>query len=183
MKTLEIESTQKVASHRALFEDLQSISRLYTGAPKLVDRCWLNQAYLDATVLVLPLNSGGTEVATSPIMSGTDWLKIKHPSAPLALYPDADGYVDSSAVISSFNTYLSTVKRYIKSEIQLPLIQLWLTEESAPPLQLLLTIPVDNKQQARIYYLIADGQGNWKRIPPETLVSEPDLFPVSAKEC
>ncbi|NJM99479.1 MAG: hypothetical protein HC800_22155 [Phormidesmis sp. RL_2_1] len=113
--------------------------------------------------MVLLLNSGGTEVAMSPISQGTDWLNIKHLQAPLALYPDPDGYVDSSEVLRCCNTYLSTLSNYASSAVHLPLIELHLKNEDAPVL-LLLAIPVDNKQQERIYYLIADGKGNWQRL-------------------
>ena len=155
-------------SYEDLFAELGSMSQSHKGCPKLVTFPWVNSTYLRKEILVLPLNSGGTEVAASPIAVGTDWLNIKHHQAPLALYPDSDGYVDSSEVLRSFNTYLSTITDYAASEVQLPLIQLRL-KHSETPAPLLLAIPVDNRKQERIYYLVADGQGNWKRVLPQDL--------------
>jgi hypothetical protein len=153
--------------HNQVYEELRSTSEHYAGCPKFIASFWTNSTYLDTDVLVLLLNSGGTEVAMSPIAKGTDWLNIKHLEAPLALYPDPDGYVDSSEVVRCCNTYLSTLSDYAFSEVQLPLIKLRLKNEA--PIALLLAIPVDNKQQERIYYLIADGKGNWQRVSPSEL--------------
>lgn len=157
-----------VSIHEQIFDELCATSQSYTGCPKFVKPHWINRRYFGKEVVVLPLHSGGTEVAASPIVKGTDWLNIKHPNAPLALYPDSDGYVDSSEVVRSCNTYLSTLTGYLSSDIQLPLIQLQLKDVETS-FNLLLTIPVDNKKQVRIYYLIADGHGNWKRVSPEEL--------------
>lgn len=153
-----------------IFDDLYSTSQSYQGCPKFMQTYWINRRYFSSEVLILPLHSGGTEVAASPISMGTDWLKIKHPKAPLALYPDSDSYVDSTEVLRSCNTYLSTVTSYVTSKVELPIIQLTLKDAAA--VQLLPAIPVDNKQGERIYYLIADGQGNWKRVSPDRLEAD-----------
>jgi hypothetical protein len=157
-----------ISIYNKVYEELRSTSERYTGCPKFIESFWTNSTCLDTNVLVLLLNSGGTEVAMSPLSKGTDWLNIKHLQAPLALYPDPDGYVDSSEVIRCCNTYLSTLSDYASSEVQLPVIKLHLRNEDAP-IALLLAIPVDNKQQERIYYLIADGKGNWQRVSPRKL--------------
>jgi hypothetical protein len=159
----------RILLHEKVYGELYATSECYTGCPKFVeDAFWTNTSHLETEILVILLNSGGTEVAKSPISEGTDWLNIKNLQAPLALYPDADGYVDSSEVIRCCNIYLSTLSDYASSEVDLPVIRLYLKNEDAP-ITLLLAIPVDNKQQERIHYLIADGKGNWQRVSPDTL--------------
>ena len=107
-------------------------------------------------------------MSPSPIFAGTDWLRISQPSAPLALFPDADGYVDSNEVLRCLNVYLSSLKHHQSSRIEPPGIEL--TLESEPrPLWLLPLVPVDNQVGERIYYLAANGGGNWRRLTPETI--------------
>lgn len=153
---------------RNLFQEIKAISQAYTGCPPLTEDHWLNDRVLEQSALVLLLRSDETEVSPSPVFAGTDWLRISHPSAPLALFPDADGYVDSNEILRCLNVYLSTLKHYNDTRIEPPGIELRLKHE-AQPLWLLPVIPVDNRQGKRIYYLIANGQGNWRRLPPETV--------------
>lgn len=168
MFDLAMASTYNTIAIDKAVEELYAASRSYKGCPKLVEPYWIKDSYLDRQAIVLPLFSGGTEVAASPLTSNTDWLNIKHYEAPLALYPDADGYVNSAEVMRAFSTYLTTLTGYLSSIVDSPFLQVHL-QDAEKPLNLLLTIPVDNRQQSRIYYLVADGNGNWKRVAPKLL--------------
>lgn len=151
-----------------LFQELSILSKCYTGCPSLTGEHWFINPASEQPTLVLLLRSDGTEVSPSPISAGTDWLKISHESAPLAIFPDADGYVDSNEVLRCLNVYLSTLKDYKTSHISIPGIQVFL-ENLSQQLCLLPTIPVDNKEGERIYYLVANGQGNWQRLYPDQI--------------
>jgi hypothetical protein len=118
------------------------------------------------TLSVLLLDSQGTEVSPSPVFTEVDWLKINDLSSPLATFPDEDGYVASQKLLQCFNVYMSTIKGYQQSYVKPPLIQMTLVEDTC---YILPTIPVNNKASERIYYLIADGNNNWKRLSPDIL--------------
>ncbi len=146
--------------------DILNTARAYSGCPALTGDYWLNHQRFHAPTWILLLDSQGTEVSPSPVFSGVDWLKLNTLSAPLATFPDADGYVDSQELLRCFNVYMSPLKGYQQSQIESPLIQLTINQESC---YLLPAIPVDNKQGERINYLIADGNHNWKRLQLDEL--------------
>lgn len=146
--------------------DILTTARAYAGCPALTGDYWLNPQRFHSPTWILLLDAQGTEVSPSPVFSSVDWLKLNNLQAPLATFPDADGYVDSHELLRCFNVYMSTLKGYQHSQVDSPLIQLTLTQESC---SVLPAIPVDNKQGERIYYLIADGNHNWKRILPKEL--------------
>lgn len=151
-----------------VIHDILSTAWAYPGCPVLTGDYWLNTQQFDQSTLVFLLDAQGTEVSPSLVFSGVDWLKVNNLQAPLATFPDVDGYVDSQELLRCFNVYMSTLNEYQHSQVDSPLIQLNLTQESC---SVLPAIPVDNEQGERIYYLIADGNHNWKRVPLKELES------------
>lgn len=152
-----------------VIHDILGTALAYPGCPTLIGGYSLNNQRFGQPTLVFLLDARGTEVSQSPVFSGVDWLKVSNRQAPLAIFPDADGYVDSYELLRCFNVYMSTLNGYQQSQVNSPLIQLTFIQESC---FVLPVIPVDNRQGERIYYLIADGNHNWKRVPPKEIEAQ-----------
>lgn len=146
--------------------DILSTAQAYSGCPVLTGDYWLNSQRFYTPTWILLLDAQGAEVSPSPVFNGVHWLKLNTLNAPLARFPDADGYVDSQELLRRFNVYMSTLKGYRQSHVESPFIQMTLNQEI---FYLLPAIPVDNKNGERVYYLTADGNHNWKRLQPDEL--------------
>ncbi|NEQ53471.1 MAG: hypothetical protein F6K11_25605 [Leptolyngbya sp. SIO3F4] len=149
-----------------VIQDILSTAWAYSGCPTLTGSYWLNNHQFNDPTWVVLLESQGTEASSSPAFTGIDWLKINDLHSPLALFPDTNGYVDSQKLLRCLNIYISTIKSYLHSRVDTPLIQITLAQSTC---SLLPAIPVNNKMGKRIYYLIADGNSNWKRLSPDIL--------------
>ena len=149
-----------------VIHDILDTAWAYPGCPTLTGDYWFNDQQFDQSTWVLLLAAQGTEVSPSPTFAGVNWLKINDLHSPLAIFPDADGYVASQKLLRCLNIYMSTIEGYQQSHINTPLIQIILSQGTY---RLLPAVPVDNKVGERIYYLIADGNNNWKRLSPDIL--------------
>lgn len=149
-----------------VIHDILSTARAYSGCPTFTGDYWLNEQQFDHPTWVLLLDAQGTEVSPSPIFTGVDWLKINDLYSSLATFPDADSYVDSQKLLQCLNVYMSTIEGYQQSYVNTPWIQVTFAQDTC---YLLPAIPVDNIVGERIYYLIADGNNNWKRLSPDVL--------------
>lgn len=162
-----------------LFLDLQRLEQETRGFPRLQGRYLEWSALgrgtaiqpLSSLQLVLPLRAAGTEIARSPVYAQAEWLKIQHPSAPLALFPDGHGYVSSTALLQSLVNYCSALTHYEAASASATgqVVCLRLREQELP-IEIQPVIPVENRDGTHLYYLEADGKGNWQRA-----VTPPDL--------
>ncbi len=149
-----------------VIQEILATARSYSGCPTFTGDYWLNEQQFNYPTWVLLLDAQGTEVSPSPIFRGVNWLKINDLHSPLAIFPDANGYVDSQKLLECLNVYMSTIGGYQQSHVNAPLIQIAFVQNIC---YLLPAIPVDNKAGKRIHYLIADGNNNWK-----CLIRNPD---------
>lgn len=96
--------------------------------------------------IFLLLNGAHTQASTSPVNMTTDWLKITSSSAPLSLFPDQHGYVNSTRILNSINNYLHSVKATWQMEIELQSSALILNLDAYDwSFKVTPAIPVDNK--------------------------------------
>ncbi|MEL7314833.1 MAG: hypothetical protein AAFN08_07770 [Cyanobacteria bacterium J06559_3] len=159
---------EPTAGREGLFKALQLLSQYYLGFPKL----W--ETYLQTSKpeqLILLLRADGMEAAPSPVFSGTDWLRIVDLNQSLALFPDEDGYVNSTKVLESLTIYLSGLSGYQAAQLELETttIHLTLEAEAMAEFSLRVAVPVHNQDDALLYYLFPNGLGNWKRVVPEAV--------------
>jgi|GEM_PF-1537245 len=161
-----LEKVQAICN--ALETHLRDLDRENFGFPQLADPT-LEIGILDRNIAIQPLRqvevglllkASGTEVTQSPLDSQTCWLKLSAPNAPLAAYLDDYGYVNSRAVLKSLGTYLSDRSFLWETEKAIDLK----ADDCDWIFQLAPTIAVNNRNGQRIYSLIPNGQGNWRRV-------------------
>ncbi len=163
------------ASRAFLIEQIQSVSG-ENGFPNLAPYAPLNFGSfargtklqpLDDIDILLPLNGRGTECNASPNDPYTQWLKIKDSTAPLATFPDAYGYVNSTIVTNAIKTGLSKVKQYKKADIKRSGESAVLELASYSwAFDIVPAVPIDDGRGGTAFYLIPDGRGNWKKTDP-----------------
>ncbi|HAJ59064.1 MAG TPA: hypothetical protein DCP31_07220 [Cyanobacteria bacterium UBA8543] len=163
------------ASRDYLFAQLKTLAQNNSDFPRLggsylsfgsFARKTKIQPLDDIDVLVL-LNGRGTEVVASPNSSFTDWLKIKDLSAPLAIFPDGYGYVNSTKILNRIKSYLSSVTNYKNAEIKKTMQAVTLSLKSYDwVFDIVPAVPVDGGAGKTAHYIIPDGIGNWIRTDP-----------------
>lgn len=122
---------------------------------------------LDNLDILLLINGAGTEVNQSPLSETTYWLKLTHLDVPLSLFPDKYSYVSSIKILNSFKNYLASVNTQAEINPYRSAVSFSFTNYDWT-FSLIPAVPVDNKDGQRIYYLIPDIKGNWKRINPQS---------------
>lgn len=163
------------ASRDYLFEQLKILAKNNLGFPKLYGgylsfgsfaRKTKIQPLDDIDILVL-LNGKGTEVKQSPNSVFTYCLKINSSFAPLSLFNNDYGYVNSTKVMNRIKSYLSSVSNYKQAEIKKTMQAVTLNLKSyAWTFDIVPAVPVVNTFDEIDYYLIPDGWGNWIRTDP-----------------
>lgn len=130
----------------------------------------------DIDVLIL-LNGYQTQASQSKSDPYTYWLYIKDQSAPLAKFPDAQGYVNSTKILNKFRDSLYKVPNYRKAEIHRMQQAVTLNLSSYPwVFDIVPAVPIsDFGNNGTSYFLIPDGNGDWIRTDPrkdQKLVTE-----------
>lgn len=122
---------------------------------------------LDDIDLLIPLVGSGTRSDQSPSNPYIYWLKITDNTAPLAIFPDEHGYVNSTKILNKFKNSLSKVKYYQKAEIKKTMQAVTLNLISYDwVFDIVPAVPVDDGRGGIAYYLIPDGHGEWIRTDP-----------------
>lgn len=122
---------------------------------------------LDDIDFLLLLNGKGTMSTASTVNSYEYWLKIKADSAPLSLFPDEYGYVNSTKVLNSIKSGLSAVPNYNKADIKRTGEAITLNLSSYPwVFDIVPAVPIADSTGRTSYYLIPDGSGDWKATDP-----------------
>ena len=122
---------------------------------------------LDDIDLLLLLNGHGTESNVSPSDNYTYWLKIKEQAAPLALFPDDHGYVNSTKVLNKIKSGLSDIRKYKKADIKKNMEAVTLSLPSYDwVFDIVPAVPIGDAKGGIAYYLIPNGKGDWKRTDP-----------------
>ena len=122
----------------------------------------------DIDVLVV-LNGRGT---TSKQQSSTDryeyWLYISDNTAPLAKFPDGNGYIDSTKILNKIKSSLGTIANYEQAEInrRKQAVRFKLKSYSWV-FDIVPAVGISNVNgPGTNYYLIPDGSGDWIRTDP-----------------
>ena len=169
------ESNKAKASRAFLIEQIGSLST-EKGFPILATYDPLNYGSfarktklrpLDDIDILLPVNGRGTESTVAQNGNYKYWLKIKGSDAPLAAYPDAYGYVNSTKVINAIKSGLSKAKHYKKADIKKSGEAVTLELASYNwVFDIVPAVPINDGKGGTAYYLIPDGFGNWKATDP-----------------
>jgi hypothetical protein len=95
------------------------------------------------------------------------WLRILNNAAPLAAFPDAFGYVNSTKVLNAFKAALTDVPAYAKAEIKRNGEAVSLSLSSYPwAFDVVPAVPVNDGRGGYAYYLIPNGSGDWIATDP-----------------
>jgi len=120
----------------------------------------------DIDVLIL-LNGRGTEVSQSYSELYTYYLKVMEDSAPLSLFADEYGYVNSTKILNKIKSHLSSISNYKKAEIKKTMQAVTLALKSYDwVFDIVPAVPVYCSSGKIAYYLIPDGKGKWIRTDP-----------------
>ena len=119
--------------------------------------------------LLVVLNGRGT---TSKQPSSSDpyeyWLHISEDTAPLAKFPDAHGYVNSTKILNKIKSSLGTIANYEQAEInkRQQAVRFKLKSYSWV-FDIVPAVGISNgSSPGTHYYLIPDGSGDWIRTDP-----------------
>lgn len=163
------------ASRDYLFEQLKKLPPKYPWFPRLTGtyvpygsfaRSIKIRPLDDIDVLVL-LTGTGTEVTTGSTNPHTIWLRVVATSAPLSMFPDGHGYVNSTKVLDAFKAALSDVPVYAKAEIKRDGQAVTLSLASYPwSFDVVPAVPVTNGQGGYSHFLIPNGSGDWTATDP-----------------
>jgi len=122
---------------------------------------------LDDIDMMIILNGRDTTVTNSPSGPYTYWLRINSPNAPLALFPDGYGYVNSTKLLNKIKKMLAQVPSYGKAEIKKNMQAVVLNLTSYPwVFDIVPAVPVDDGAGGTAHYLIPNGSGDWIRTDP-----------------
>jgi len=117
--------------------------------------------------LLIPLSGVGTRADSSTVTSYEYWLKITDSTAPLAIFPDGQGYVNSTKVLNKIKSSLSKVTYYQKAEIRKTMQAVTLNLSSYPwVFDIVPAVGVTDGNNGTAHYLIPDGTGDWIRTDP-----------------
>jgi len=121
----------------------------------------------DIDLLIL-LNGMGTSAVLSPNGGYNYWLKIRADSAPLAIFPDESGYVNSTKILNKLKSALASVPNYRKADIKKSMQAVTLDLASYSwAFDIVPAVPIATSGQSEtLYYLIPNGRGDWIRTDP-----------------
>lgn len=121
---------------------------------------------LDDIDIMILLNGAGTELQQSG--SGyTYLLKIKNNSAPLGLFHDGQGFVNSTRILNQIKSSLASVKNYRKAETKRTQQAVVLNLSSYEwVFDIVPAIAVNDWSGKVAYYVIPNGTGGWIRTDP-----------------
>jgi len=120
----------------------------------------------DIDILVV-LAGNGTMAQPSSNDPNTWWLKITNPAAPLAAFPDAYGFVNSTKVLNAIKDGLLKVKSYRKADLKKNMQAVVVDLSSyAWNFDVVPAVPIGRSLSEISYYLIPDGTGDWQRTDP-----------------
>ena len=119
----------------------------------------------DIDILVL-LNGTGTRDNQSQSDMYGSWLKITKTDAPLAMFPDEHGYVNSTKVLNKIRNSLSKIPSYWKAELHKNQQAVTLDLLSYPwVFDIVPAVPIGDQYRIT-HYLIPNGSGDWIRTDP-----------------
>ncbi|HEY3054105.1 MAG TPA: hypothetical protein VGK04_12030 [Thermoanaerobaculia bacterium] len=122
---------------------------------------------LDDIDLLILLVGTGTEIARGSDDPYTLWIKILNSTAPLAMFPDQFGYVNSTKVLNAFKSALSDVPAYAKSDVSKNGEAVTLSLSSYPwAFDAVPAVPVNDGAGGFLYYVIPNGSGDWLATDP-----------------
>jgi len=179
-KTVDLgaETTKGARSSRDyLVDQLKAIAKNDSAFPRLIGNYLPFGSFarstkiqpLDDIDILLPLVGTGTFSVRSSNNIYTYWLKIASPDAPLAIFPDDHGYVNSTKILNKIKNGLSGISKYKKAEIKKNMEAVTLSLSSYEwVFDIVPAVPISNGQggTAYAYYLIPNGLGDWKRTDP-----------------
>jgi hypothetical protein len=163
------------ASRDYLFEQIKKLPAKYPWFPRMIGtyvpygsfaRSVKIRRLDDIDALVLLVGTG-TEISRGSNDQYTIWLRILNSSAPLAMYPDDHGFVNSTKVLNAMKAALADVPAYGKADIKRNGEAVSLSLSSYPwTFDVVPAVPVESAQGGYAYYLIPDGSGDWKATDP-----------------
>ena len=173
---LDPEVTKTARSSRDyLFEQLKKLSKDDVQFPRLAGGYLSFGSFarstkirpLDDIDLLLLLNGQGTSLVQSPQDPYNFWLRISDQAAPLCIFPDEHGYVNSTKVLNKIKSALASVASYGKAEIHKNMQAVTLDLVSYDwVFDIVPAVPVENNSGGTAYYLIPNGHGDWIRTDP-----------------
>jgi hypothetical protein len=176
--TVDLDSDQTKrarASRDYLFEQLKQLAQGDSGFPMLSSTYLTFGSFarrtkirpLDDVDIMITFNGHDTVMKCSPSDPYAYWLKIKDQSAPLALFPDEFGYVNSTKLLNKIKSVLTQVSNYGKAEIRKNMQAAVLNLTSYTwSFDIVPAVPVDDGTGDIAYYLIPNGRGDWIRTDP-----------------
>ena len=121
----------------------------------------------DIDIMIL-LSGSNTTAIQSPNDPYCYWLRIDDAAAPLTVFHDEYGYVNSTKILNKIKTSLPTISQYSKAEIKKTMQAVTLNLKSYPWIfDIVPAVPISSSYgTASDYYLIPDGKGEWIRTDP-----------------
>ena len=122
---------------------------------------------LDDVDMLVMLNGKDSQYLQAPWNIYTFRVRITDELAPLRTYSDENGWVNSTKILNHFKRGLNRVPNYKKSEIKRSGVAVVLNLKSYEwAFDIVPAIPAGDGSGTTLYYLIPDGEGNWKRTDP-----------------
>lgn len=158
-----------------LFEQIKKLPAKYSWFPRLIGthlpygsfaRSVKIRPLDDIDALVLLVGSG-TEISKGSSDPYTIWLRIVQSTAPLAMYPDDHGFVNSTKVLNAMKAALSDVPAYAKADVKRDGEAVTVSLSSYPwAFDVVPAVPVNDGKGGYLHYLIPNGSGDWKATDP-----------------
>jgi hypothetical protein len=163
------------ASRDFLFDNIKTLPGKYPWFPRLIGSYLSYGSFVRSTkirplddidVLIL-LTGTGTELVRHSNDPNVLWLRIVDRSSPLARFPDAFGFVNSTKVLDAFKAALADVPAYAQAEIKRSGEAITLSLKSYPwVFDVVPAVPVNGDGGRLAYYLIPNGAGDWMATDP-----------------
>ncbi len=100
-------------------------------------------------------------------LSGTCYISVPEEHKTLRKFCNVDGYLNSRKVLEKLKSYLSEIPQYSQAEIHRKQEAVTLKLSSYPwTFDIVPAFFTVKENNGRDYYLIPDGNGNWKKTDP-----------------
>ncbi len=122
---------------------------------------------LDDIDLLVLLNGSGTQDTRPSSDPYTSWLKITDDKAPLAVFRNDYGYVNSTKILNKIKGSLANVANYQKADIHKNMQAVTLKLRSYDwVFDIVPAVPIADHYGNTIHYVIPNGKGDWIRTDP-----------------
>jgi hypothetical protein len=179
MNTVDLDSGETATARRSrdyLIDQLKGLPGKVSGFPPLTNdfihfgsfaRKTKIRPLDDIDLMMLLKGTDTEEVGAGLLAAYTYRVRIKSASAPLALFADDQGYVNSNRILNKIKSSVASVPNYSRADIAKNMQAVTLNLTSYTWLfDIVPALSVGSGPGQITHYLIPNGQGNWIRTDP-----------------